>query len=384
MDLRNQEKQLASSVSNSENPANLIYSVANGPNGPTSYTLGNGLNSVYGYDTLGRLNGGWVCNGSTMASCSGGTETYGFTNTWKGVELNASSDTALGQTSTYGYDQFNRLASRTVTAGTAQNFSYTYDRWGNRWNQTVTSGSGPQPSFSFNTSTNQITSSGYTYDAAGNMTNDGSDTYTYDAEGNIIKVDSGTTALYNYDALNHRFRTYASGATTEFVFNQNGQRVSVWNASTGTVERDQYYWGSKPVAFTASGATHFQHQDWLGTERTRTTYNGTTEGTYASLPFGDGYSSSGSDQDPYHYAQLDYDSETATSHAQFRQDSTTQGRWMSPDPYSESYVFTNPQTFNRYVYALNNPLSLLDRLGLCPVQRTMRRQTAPPITTIRS
>jgi len=203
----------------------------------------------------------------------------------------------------------------------------------------------------------------YTYDAAGNMTSDGSHTYTYDAEGNITKVDSGTTALYNYDALNHRARTVVGSAATEFVFNQNGQRVSVWNATTGTVERDQYYWGTKPVAFTASGATHFQHQDWLGTERARTAYDGTVEGTYASLPFGDGYTASGTDQDPYHYAQLDYDSESNTSHAQFRQYSSTQGRWLRPDPYYGSYVFTNPQSFNRYAYTLNMPLSAVDPSG---------------------
>jgi len=221
---------------------------------------------------------------------------------------------------------------------------------------------------SFNTNnriaSTTVNSATFTYDAAGNMTSDGSHTYTYDAEGNITKVDSGTTAAYLYDALNHRVRTTVGTAQTEFVFNRNGQRVSVWNASNNTVERDQYYWGNTPVAFANGGSVHFQHQDWLGTERTRTTYNGSVEGTYTSLPFGDGYAPSGSDQDPYHYAQLDYDSETATSHAQYRQDSTTQGRWMSPDPYYGSYDPYNPQSLNRYSYALNSPLTYSDPSGL--------------------
>jgi hypothetical protein len=37
---------------------------------------------------------------------------------------------------------------------------------------------------------------------------------------------------------------------------------------------------------------------------------------------------------------------------------------MSPDPYDGSYDFTNPQSLNRYTYALNNPLSWADPSGL--------------------
>ena len=37
---------------------------------------------------------------------------------------------------------------------------------------------------------------------------------------------------------------------------------------------------------------------------------------------------------------------------------------MSPDPYDGSYDFSNPQSFNRYSYVLNNPLSFTHPLGL--------------------
>jgi len=40
------------------------------------------------------------------------------------------------------------------------------------------------------------------------------------------------------------------------------------------------------------------------------------------------------------------------------------GRWMSPDPYDGSYRLTNPQSFNRYSYARNNPMSRVDPSGL--------------------
>jgi RHS repeat-associated protein len=64
---------------------------------------------------------------------------------------------------------------------------------------------------------------------------------------------------------------------------------------------------------------------------------------------------------------LDYDSETNTDHAQFRQYSSIEGRWLRPDPYSGSYRPRNPQSFNRYEYAMNNPLSNVDPIGLKPI-----------------
>lgn len=164
-------------------------------------------------------------------------------------------------------------------------------------------------------------------------------------------------------------RTTVGSAVTEFVFNAGGQRASEWNASTHAQLKGHYYWGSKPVAYytTASdggAALHFEHQDWLGTERMRTAYNGSVEGSYASLPYGDGQTTSGTDTDANHFAMLDFDTETDTDHAQFRQYSPTEGRWLRPDPYSGSYHFRNPQSLNRYVYAMNNPLSKIDPSGL--------------------
>ena len=49
----------------------------------------------------------------------------------------------------------------------------------------------------------------------------------------------------------------------------------------------------------------------------------------------------------------------------FRRLSPTQGRWISPDPAGLAAVDpTNPQTWNRYAYVANNPLSFIDPLGL--------------------
>ena len=118
-----------------------------------------------------------------------------------------------------------------------------------------------------------------------------------------------------------------------------------------------------PLEFYSGGSAQYQHQDWLGTERVRTTYNGGVEGTFSSLPFGDGYTSTGADNDAYHFAGLDQDN-TSNEHAQFREYTDMAGLWMSPDPSSGSYDFTNPQSLNRYSYVTNNPLSMNDPEGL--------------------
>jgi RHS repeat-associated protein len=350
---------LTSSRSDATDPANLVSKVQTGPFGPVSYNLGNGLAGAYSYDALGRLSGGTVS--------SGDTQTYGFSNGWKGQQLTGSSDSVLNQGSTYGYDEFNRLASRTVNSGTGPNYGWVYDRYGNRLQQNITGGTGSGSTFtvSVNPANNQITTGGYAYDAAGNMTNDGFHTYTYDAEGHITAVDGGQTATYVYNALNQRVSASVGGTATEYVFNAAGKRVSEWNGATRAQIKGKYYWGALPVAYYANGAVHFEHQDWLGTERERTTYNGGVEGSYISLPFGDGFSTlTGADADANHYGTLDHDAETATDHAQFRQYSEAQGRWLSPDPYSGSYDASNPQSFNRYVYAGNNPLAAVDPSGL--------------------
>jgi len=49
----------------------------------------------------------------------------------------------------------------------------------------------------------------------------------------------------------------------------------------------------------------------------------------------------------------------------FREYSPAQGRWVSPDPAGLTAVnLTDPQSWNRYVYATNRPLDRVDPLGL--------------------
>lgn len=360
----NEVGSITSSLSDANHPGTLLSNIVNGPNGPLSYQLGNSLSDSFAYNTLGQRTGGWVCSGSSQNYCTGGTQLYGYGTTVTGNRIDGISDTVLNKQLTFGYDSLNRLTSTTVNSGTQQNFTYSYDRYGNRWQQTLTAGTGPSPSVTFSKTINHIISSGYFYDAPGNLTADGIHTYAYDAEGNLTQVDGGATVKYTYNALNQRVRVDWSSGGQEFVYNLNSQRASIWDAATGNQVQGQAYWGSVPIEFYEAGVAHFQHQDWLGTERMRTTHTGSVEGQFTSLPFGDGYTFSGADNDASHFATLDHDSTSATDHAQFRQYGNITGQWMSPDPYNGSYHFSNPQSLNRYSYVLNNPLSFVDPSGL--------------------
>ena len=186
----------------------------------------------------------------------------------------------------------------------------------------------------------------------------------------------------------------ANGATTGFLSTgvpDDRSSSAEWNASTRAQLEGNYYWGGKPFAYYTTAAdtgaavgTHFEDQNYLGTERMRTMptgpYNSSApnyavEATFAEQPFGDNKQTfpgtvieTSFDTDANHYAFLDSDKETATDHADFRQYSNAQGRWMAPDPYDGSYDPSNPQSLNRYVYSNNSPLSYTDSKGENPDQ----------------
>ncbi len=327
------------------------------PFGPTGASYGNGIAAVMGYDVFGHPTG----MGLTQSS----TPLYAWTATWSGQRVSSSGDTVNGGSATYTYDDMNRLSAATMGS---LNLSWSYDRYGNRWSQSATGtwpGTVTQPSLSFSNTTNRVTTAGYAYDAAGNLTQDPSHTYTYDAEGNLTAIDYGATATYQYDALNRRVQAVTPSGTQEFDFNAAGQRATVWDGS-GNLVSAQYYAAGQPFAYylAADGHVRFRHQDWIGTERFRTTYTGSVEGTFLSLPYGDGLqTTTGSDTDASHYTGLDQDA-TNLEHAAYRELASGQGSWSSPDPYDGSYDFSDPQSMNRYAYVGNSPVVYSDPSGL--------------------
>src|SRR5208282_100100 len=121
-----------------------------------------------------------------------------------------------------------------------------------------------------------------------------------------------------------------------------------------------------PTAVYASGTTgpiFYRHADWLGSSRLASTQSRTKYFDVSYAPFGENYNNSGTTD--YDFTGENQDTEAGYYDFLFREYSPLQGRWMSPDPAGTSAVDpTNPQSWNRYAYVLNNPLALTDPLGL--------------------
>jgi RHS repeat-associated protein len=82
------------------------------------------------------------------------------------------------------------------------------------------------------------------------------------------------------------------------------------------------------------------------------------------LPFGE-LNSTDSGISTHKFTGDERDAETNLDHTQFRQYTSQLARWISPDPAGLAAVDpTDPQSWNRYAYVLNNPLAFIDPLGL--------------------
>ena len=170
-------------------------------------------------------------------------------------------------------------------------------------------------------------------------------------------------ATYTYDAVDQRIAKTGGSNPTETIY-FGVQPIAFHNPSSGAWT-DVIYAGSSMIAEVAGTQTAlptYRHVDHLGSLAIQTNNSGAVTGSNVFLPFGDLLSSTTSDV--FQYTGLPQDTENSSAHAMFRNLSTTQSRWLRPDPYNGSYDITNPQSFNRYAYAMNNPLAYVDPSGL--------------------
>jgi RHS repeat-associated protein len=242
------------------------------------------------------------------------------------------------------------LATENITPyGSSQSQSwkqtFTFDRYGNRrfdeantttptsfTNQALTN-----PTIS--TSNNRLNSTGWDYDSSGNTTDDPNGReFVYDAENKQVKVTDGAEVI------------------GEYWYDGDGKRVRKHVPSTGEVTVFVY------------DVTN----DYLGSPRINTDANGVVTSRHDYHPFGEEIATSqrttglGYIEDTVRkqFTGYERDTETDLDFAQARMYVSRLGRFTASDPILSSGRPTSPQTWNRYVYVLNNPLVLVDPNGL--------------------
>jgi RHS repeat-associated protein len=87
------------------------------------------------------------------------------------------------------------------------------------------------------------------------------------------------------------------------------------------------------------------------------------QGRQAHLPFGEDLNTSGT-TDKHRFTSYERDTESGLDYAVNRGFSPVLGRFQSSDPYKPGTGLIDPQSWNRFSYAANDPINRIDRLGL--------------------
>ncbi len=316
------------------------------------------LELQYGYQWSGSCNGGRaVCNNGNVASqtIQGG---------------------GLTLVQSYRYDGLNRL---TVAGENASNPAdcalgssawcrkQGLNRWGNTWveynSAAPLSALTPTSEGWIEAGTNHLTNAGlgigYT---GGNLTQLAGYSFTYDGENRLkASVLNGVTTGYEYDGLGRRVKKVEAGQTTVYVYDAQGRLAA------------EYGGAGEAALCTTCWAT----VDALGSTRMLTNGAGAAVRRHDYLPYGEeipagvggrteamGYPAATASADGYPlFTGKERDSETGLDYFGARYYSGAQGRFTSPDAPFADQSPADPQSWNMYAYAVNNPLAYTDPDG---------------------
>ncbi|MBP6882460.1 MAG: VCBS repeat-containing protein [Candidatus Levybacteria bacterium] len=343
-------------------------------------TFGNGAVSNRAYDLKNGL-----LSGITTMSSSQSANVQSLTYLFDGIgNLKSRSDSTKGLIESFGYDGLNRLTSVTLNGATSLTMSY--NEIGNlKYKSDV----GSYSYGGLNSGTHQVRSitgalpNTYTYDLNGNRltSNTGSVTYTSFDKAKVIKEGTATSTLTYGADLNRIKQVEVKGAlsTTTLYLGAHEHRTAINNGVTTTEDFHYIAGPSGPVATVSvakvgsaapSTTTNYIHLDHLGSIDTITNVNG---GVAQKLSF-DAW---GRRRDPITWKVLPLGATSTlvnrgfTGHEQLdsmnlinmngRVYDPVIGRFLSADPFVQQP--DNTQSYNRYSYVLNSPLSYTDPTG---------------------
>jgi RHS repeat-associated protein len=310
----------------------------------------NGISESFSYNN--RLQLGQITASVASTSVMNFSYNYGIATTNTGRVLSRTDAIQAEHSMIYGYDSIYRLG-QAISQDASWDISWGFDVWGNRTAQTprglATSKVGTQTSgYSNNRNTT------FTYDAAGNQTNDGLHNYTFNAENQITQMDGGA-AVYAYDGEGRRMKRTATvqGVTeTTYYFYGPGGVLCEFSTVAGT---------STATTASANDRATYRTSDKLGSAVLFITSSGSVVENNRTLPYGEAWLSEVKSINDKKFTTYQRDQESGLDYAGARFDNSSYGRFMSPD--SGFARIAIPASLNRYSYSINDPINLSDPDG---------------------
>jgi len=320
----------------------------------TSMTVA-GQNAVnYTYDNANRL---------TQIAQGSSTVGFSYDNANRRTSLTLPNAMVLA----YNYDADSRATAMTWTLGgnPVGDLEYSYDADGRVIGK---SGSFAQTNLpaavsgnTFNAD-NEMTAFGgqaLTYDANGNLTNDGTNNYTWDARSHLNAISGGSTASFQYDPLGRRALKTVNSATTQFLYDGHNPVQELDGSSPPNVTANLLTGRRIDEYFTrtdSAGARNFL-TDVLGSTIGLADSSGTLQTQYSYDPFGNATVTGAASANPYQFTGREND---GTGLDYYR------GRYYSPD--QQRFTSQDPLEFgggdaNLYAYVQNEPTLDTDPRG---------------------
>ena len=282
-----------------------------------------------------------------------------------------------GTTARYGFDNAGRLTSLTNSrpdTTVISSYALTLDGVGNHLQSAQTEPLDPviatqTGSYAYDTENRLTNTNGatFTYDANGNMLTKGVDTFAYDYENRLTQtIVGGTSNSYQYDGLGNRLQATHGGVTTKYVLDVNGSMSHVLaETDAGGTATAYYIYGRGLISrITAGGTACYYHYDVRGSTVALSDSSGALTDKYAYDPFGSLTNSAGTSVNPFKYVGRYgvMDEGNSLSYIRARYYSPGLGRFVTKDPTTGKDG--DSQSLNRYIYAVNNPLRMIDIFGL--------------------
>ncbi|MCP4107562.1 MAG: PKD domain-containing protein, partial [Desulfobacteraceae bacterium] len=278
-----------------------------------------------------------------------------------------------GRLVSYTYDNLLRLEKETVTDPNRGNseISYAYDTFGNRLSKTDSDGTTTYHYDDNDRLYEELHSSGtvttYTYDDNGNMSSKSVDSdltvYSYDYEDRLTGVESSNAQIaYAYDTDGIRVASDADGVITQYLVDKNRPYAQVLE------ERDSfdqlavsYIYGDDLVSQHREGSAYYYLYDGQMSARQLADDTGAAINTYVYDAFGITLDKSVTVANNYLYTGEQYDPNLGLYYLRARYYDQSVGRFITTDPYKGNIY--EPSTLHRYLYCRNNPINAIDPSG---------------------